>query len=292
MKEYDFIFSLGSNCSVSMSLRDAGLQFASWPLDWIGSPGLSQSVDAIVSDFEHWFDREDLKLWDVRHEEGAVQRVYRNMRTGFGFPHEFTNAKPFELAYGKTREKYERRIARFAAELNSEKRVLGVYLEAAPRLRQSDEALSDARRRIVAKFPKIGFDLLYVYEDPSAKEPEVVSETDGVTVVRAHFAKFLDGVPMHTVDRSQLVGLIRGRYTVSGHDVAAEKAAYEAEQKKLRMNHWGTGRCERWINRKLFKAYRRLQDYLIGQRLLPGDRPCWFVDYDKTWPHGRIAEES
>ena len=29
MKAYDFIFGLGAGCSVSQSLRDAGLQFAS-----------------------------------------------------------------------------------------------------------------------------------------------------------------------------------------------------------------------------------------------------------------------
>lgn len=292
MKEYDLIFSLGASCAVSMSLRDAGLQFSSWPFDWVGSPGLPQTVDMIERDFAHWFDREDLKLWDVRHEEGAVQRVYRNMRTDFGFPHEFTNATPIERAYAKTRAKYDRRIERFTAELDGGKRVLGIYYEVATRLRQPDAVLAESRRRIAAKFPKIAFDLLYVYEDPSAQRPEIVSDADGVTVVRAHYGRFLDGVPMHTVDRAQLTGFIHENYTVAGHDVAAEKVAYEAAQKKRRQSHWGAGVCERWINRKLFKAYRRLQDYLVGQRLLPGDRPCWFEESDRGWPHGPIPKGS
>ena len=49
MKTYDFIFSLGASCAVSMSLRDAGLQFASFPFDWIGSPGLLHEVEMVES---------------------------------------------------------------------------------------------------------------------------------------------------------------------------------------------------------------------------------------------------
>ena len=290
MKTYDFIFSLGASCAVSMALRDAGLQFASFPFDWIGSPGLLPEVEMVESGFRNWFEREDLKLWDVRHEEGAVQRVYKNMRTRFGFPHEFTNAFTFEAGYEKTREKYDRRIARFFKTLKSTKNALGIYLEVATRLRLPDDKLADARRRLAAQFPGLALDLVYIYEDPAHRVPEVVSESGGVTVVRAHYGKFLDGRPMHTVDRSEIVRFIHENFTVAGHDIVGEKARYEAEEKRRRKGHWGKGRCEQWINRKLFKTYRRLQDYLIGQKLLPGDRPCWFEESDKAWPHGPVPE--
>lgn len=88
------------------------------------------------------------------------------------------------------------------------------------------------------------------------------------------------------------VRFIHENYTVAGHDVAGEKARYEAEQKRKRKGHWGKVRVEQWINRKLFKTYRRLQDYLIGQKLIPGDRPCWFEESDKVWPHGPVPEQS
>ena len=290
MREYDFIFSLGASCAVSMALRDAGLQFASFPFDWIGSPGLMAEVEMVESGFCNWFEREDLKLWEVRHEEGAIQRVYKNMRTSFGFPHEFTNAFRFETGYEKTREKYDRRIARFMKTLGSCKKALGIYLEVATRRRLSDDTLSEARRRLAAKFPGLSLDLVYFCEDPSHRKPEIVSEKDGVTVVSAHYGKFLGGRPMHTVDRSEIVRFIHENYTVAGHDIAAEKARYEAEQKRLRKGHWGKGRVERWINRKLFKTYRRLQDYLIAQNLIPGDRPCWFEESDKVWPHDPVPE--
>ena len=286
MKEYDFIFSLGASCAVSQSLRDAGLQFASYPFDWIGSPGLLRDVEMVEGRFCKWFEKEDLRLWDVRHEEGAVQRVYKNMRTSFGFPHEFTNAFTFEEGYGEAREKYDRRIERFYGDVGSARRALGIYLEVATRDRLPDEALADARRRLSAQFPGTALDLLYLFEDPSHREVRKVSESDGVTVACADYAKFLDGVPMHTVDRTEIVRFIRENFTVAGHDIVGEKARYEAEQKRRRKAHWGKGRCSQWVNRKLFKAYRRLQDYLVGQKLLPGDRPCWFEKEDAVWRHG------
>ena len=292
MKTYDFIFSLGASCAVSQSLRDAGLQFASFPFDWIASPGLMAEVEMVESGFANWFEREDLKLWDVRHEEGAVQRVYKNMRTGFGFPHEFTNAFGLDDGYEKTREKYDRRIERFFKTLRASKNALGIYLEVATRRRLPDDSLAEVRRRLAAQFPGLQLDLVYFYEDPAHRVPEVVSEMDGVTVVRAHYGKFLGGKPMHTVDRTEIVRFIHENFTVAGHDVAAEKARHEAEEKRKRKGHWGKGAMERWVNRKLFKTYRRLQDYLIEQKILPGDRPCWFEESDKTWPHGPVPEGS
>ena len=290
MKTYDLIFSLGANCAVSQSLRDAGLQFSSFPFDWIGSPGLIFDVEMIESNFKDWFNREDLELWDVRHEEGAVQRIYKNTRTNFGFPHEFTNAFTFKDGYDSARKKYDRRIERFLKTLSSTKKALAIYLELATRLRISDDELSEARSRIAAKFPGLDLELVYIHEDPLCQTPEIVSERNGVMVVRAHYGKFLDGKPMHTVERSEIVRFIQSHFTVSGHDIAAEKSEYETQQRRLRRKHWGKNPVERWINRKLFKTYRRIQDYLIEQKLLPGDRPCWFEESLKTWPHGEMPK--
>lgn len=293
MKAYDLIFSLGAGCSVSQSLRDAGLQYASYPLDWVAAPGFVQSIDAIECGFDRWFEREDMKLWDVRHEEGAIQRVYFNRRTRFGFSHEFTNSFPMDRNFDKVKDKYARRADRFMAALGAAKSALGIYHDMPPRQRVSDETLAESRRRLEAKFPGLKLDLVYVYEDPAAKEMEKVSETDGITVLRWHYAQFLDGRLMHTMDRSRLVQYIRENFTLAGHDdIDGDKARYEAEQKRKRKGHWGKGRVEQWVNRKLFKTYRRLQDYLIGQKLIPGDRPCWFNPKDEAWPFGPVPKGS
>lgn len=286
MKEYDLIVSLGASCACTMALRDVGLQQGSWPLDWAASPGLVRAVETIENDFEHWFDCEDLELWDVRLQEGGVQRVYRNRRTGFGFPHEFTNASPIEKSYAVEREKYLRRIDRFYRCVSSQKKVLAVYLEVATRLRQPDGTLKDVRGRLERKFPGVDFDLVYIFERPDASVPVVVSEADGVTCVAAHYGKFLDGAPMHTVSRGGIMRFFHENFTLRGHDIAAEKRERDRKEKLQRQRQWGEGRIERWVNRKLFKTFMRMKEYLVGQKLIPGDRPCWFEESDRTWPHG------
>lgn len=286
MREYDQIFSLGASCACTMALRDVGLQQVSWPLDWAASPGLVRAIEMIENGFEHWFDREDLELWDVRLQQGGVQRVYRNRRTDFGFPHEFTNASPIEKSYSAEREKYDRRIARFYDCMSRQKKVLAIYLEVATRLRQPDETLKDVRERLERKFPGVSFDLVYIFERPDAATPVIVSERGGVTCVAAHYGEFLDGAPMHTVSRGGIMRFFHENFTLRGHDVAAEKRERDRKEKLERQKQWGKGRIERWVNRKLFKTLMRLKDYLVAQELIPGDRPCWFEESDRRWPHG------
>ena len=43
-ERFDFVFALGSGCACSRMLRERGLQFASFPLDWVG--GISFAVGA------------------------------------------------------------------------------------------------------------------------------------------------------------------------------------------------------------------------------------------------------
>ena len=81
-------FSMGFSCGGTMALRRAGLQYASYPLDWIGSPGIVASAKMIASDFAGWFEKDDLQLVAVRG--GSFQNnVYQNRKTRFGFPHDF-----------------------------------------------------------------------------------------------------------------------------------------------------------------------------------------------------------
>ena len=55
MKEYDLAFSLGSSCGVSQALRAAGLQFASYPLDWLGSRDVRRVAKVVAGNFEKLF---------------------------------------------------------------------------------------------------------------------------------------------------------------------------------------------------------------------------------------------
>lgn len=276
MKTYDFIFSLGYACAVSQALRDLGLQRGSYPFDWVGTASPLMGARMIAGGFRDWFNREDLRLWDVRFEGGFVARVYKNVRTGFGFSHEFSNADPIETAYEAVKEKYDRRITRFMKTLRSAKRILAVYLEDPRKPRTPDADLRAARDLIAAACPEAEVELLCLYEDETCKAAELVAASDGISVVKASYRTYLDGTLMHIADRSQIVAFLREHVTVRDRMSEAEIRALDAEKRRKLREGLGRTRWERWVNKKLKQWYRDLEVYLIGQKLIPGDRPLWF----------------
>ena len=79
MRNFDLAFSLGFSCGCSRALRAAGLQFASYPLDWTGSPGIVESARMIASDFAGWLERDDLEVGVHFDEEvGAAGGLVRD----------------------------------------------------------------------------------------------------------------------------------------------------------------------------------------------------------------------
>jgi len=276
MKTYDFIFSMGFSCAVTQALRDVGMQRESLPLDWIGAPGPLESARMIAADFKDWFNREDFRLWDVRHEHGHISRVYKNLRTGFGFSHEFTNAEPFKTHYDEVREKYDRRIARFLEKLGASKRVLAIYLESPRNARADDAVLVETLSVLRAKFPSVQIDLAYFYEDPSVTEPVMESESNGLVVVKIDYRKFLNGRLMHLCDGRMLRAWLTANVTVDGALTPQEMRAFADQKRKAYRQSLGKNPIERWINRKLKNWFVDLDNYLIGQGLLIGDRPLWF----------------
>ena len=67
-ERFDFIFGMGAGCSCSRMLRERGLQYASFPLDWVGDPCLDAGADIrLVADlaaggFREWFEKESEAL--------------------------------------------------------------------------------------------------------------------------------------------------------------------------------------------------------------------------------------
>ena len=176
MKEYDLAFSLGSSCGVSQALRAAGLQFASYPLDWLGSRDVRRVAKVVAGNFEKWFEKEDFRLVDVWHSTGFDTRAYLNTRTDFGFSHEFPDFVPFDESFPKIRETYERRVERFLKRAESVRRMLVVFMELPVAPRTPVEALAEVRRTLMERFPKADVDLLYVGVEPG-KDLHVVMRT-------------------------------------------------------------------------------------------------------------------
>jgi len=278
MKEYDFIFSLGFACGASQSLRAAGLQFASYPLDWIGTPGLSASVDVVLSDFAHWLDVDALRLIDVCHGPGFGTRCYLNEKTRIGFCHEFPDTKPFSEGYPGVKATYDRRIARFFDRMKESRRILAVYAERPTTPRLTDEELERELNRLRERYPSAELDLVYFFEDEHTHCPEVRACRNGLTVVAADYRKMEDGVPTQFVEIPVLARWFRDNLSVPPASQSSDKTRVTAEMKTVHSLRWGPdkSRFRRWLNQRAYKAYRHLERLLRRRGLIHSEPPLYF----------------
>lgn len=280
MKEYDFAFSLGSSCGVSQALRAAGLQFASYPLDWLGSRNVVEVAKVVAGNFDKWFEKEDFQLVDVWHSSGFNTRAYLNVRTGFGFSHEFPDFIPFGESFPGIRDTYCRRVQRFLERADSSRRMLAVFLEL-PVLPHADlAALVEARRLLKERFPAAEVDLLYVGVDPGKAAPELVELAPGVMSADYDYRKMEGGEVVHYVEWGPLVAFMKANFRVPDPRSEEEKRKFAKFEKVSGDRRWGPdkSRFRRWLNKHLYKTYRSLEQVLIRRGLVEKEGPFWF------WP--------
>ncbi len=59
-KTCDLAFSPGAVCSCSLNWRAAGMQYASFPFDWLCHAPFINRIDAMVADFAHGMAPSDI----------------------------------------------------------------------------------------------------------------------------------------------------------------------------------------------------------------------------------------
>lgn len=277
MRKYDFIFSLGFSCGVSQALRAAGLQYASYPLDWTGSAGVVASARLVAEDFKGWFEKEDFELVDVRHGAGFCTRAYVNRRTQLGYSHEFSDFEPFDRTFPQVKAIYSRRVARFIEVMASAKTILAVYMECPTRGRVPEAELAEARRLIAARYPGATVELCYVYAEPGVVKPEQRSSADGVTVLAYDYRKFDEGEVSHFVEFGPLAEYLAASCSAVDTRNETEKKEY-AVLKSVGSKRWGPDKSgfRRWLNKMAYKTYRELERILIRKGLVQREGPLWF----------------
>ena len=278
MKDYDFIFSLGYCCGVSQALRAAGLQHASYPLDWLGMHDAGCSTDVVCADFDRWMEAEDLRLVDVCHGAGFGTRLYLNTRTNIGYCHEFPDTMPFSESYPKVKETYDRRIERFIAKMREAGRILAVYLDIPSRPKPSPEEVRSIRARLSAHCPGARVDVLWFFQDDAATSPHVVFEEQGVTVVGADYKVVENGRTMQYIRVEVVAPFLKAGFRLCDSQAADERAKYAANMKEIHSLRWGPdkSRFRRWLNQRAYKFYRSLEGYLQKRGLIHPERPVWF----------------
>lgn len=270
-REYDFAFSLGYCCGVTQALRAAGLQFASYPLDWLGSPSLRRSAEVVADGFRDWLRPEDMRLLDVLHGPGFGTRIYLNERTQLGFSHEFPDTLPLEESLPKVRRTYDRRVARLLSRLAESRRVLAVYLEHPSRPGLPAAELAVARDLLRSRCPGAELDLLYFHEDPSCREPKETFDSDGLVSVAADYRVLENGEVTQYVKLPVLVSVLRRRAVLSGGgENAADARKYADAARACHALRWGPDAswARRWLNQRAYKLFRLLEKRLVRKGLI------------------------
>ena len=273
-ERYDLAFSMGFGCGCSNALRRSGLQYASFPMDWVGVTGVARGAEMIAGDFAGWLDKDAMELIDVRRDDENYQRAYRHRKTGFVFTHDFPYEVGFDEAFETARRKYDRRIARLTGMIRASRRVLAVYVEHPIHGRAPDADLVRARDLLRARFPGVTIDLLYFHHrDAAAGDSAAVAE--GVTAVACAYRRIDYGLVSHGIETDGICRYLSEHVEVADYRTEEERHRFAARGRARSDDRFGRG-LSRWIARLQYRIYRKLGGDLKRKNIIPRARPFWF----------------
>ena len=275
-ERFDFVFGIGAACSCSRMLRERGLQYASFPLDWVGNPRIDAGEvlrhvsNLAAGGFPNWFEEENLERAPQYDSERYTAYFDRGSRLFFA--HDFTPGGDMHREYPKAREKYARRIDRFAKVLSSARKVLVVWV-ADPRgigeVAEDDIACSLNSFR--KAHPKTEFRLLVVNCVHGVRPENMrVKRGDGYECLAFDYRVVTEGPPTWDV-RTEMFAPIFDRYAAVDYRTRAEKRENARREKarayaKLKAKSaWGY-----LVNRMEFKIYRHFKRKLERKGILQG----------------------
>ena len=135
-QEYDFVASLGGNCSAASQLKHRGKRPYSLPLDWTlmcDVRPVEWLPEGLRTRFAGLCLRENLVEYEPPiMEKGLVTYHYLDKATGFRFIHHFHGSAADDAVYGKVKEVMDRRIDRFYRKASAAKRALFILETAFP----------------------------------------------------------------------------------------------------------------------------------------------------------------
>ena len=161
---YDLIFGIGAACSCSETLRTCGLQFKSYPLDWLYGADLKTRIDFVVNGFQDFINKEDLIKAGER-EHPLPCDIYANTRNQIVFNHDFALHQNLDDTYPGVKEKYDRRIKRLYDHIEKAQKILVIYIQTPAmqtRIRKIKRQIKENLPNLLAKFPDKDINFLYV----------------------------------------------------------------------------------------------------------------------------------
>lgn len=226
-KTYDLVVPLGFACSCSQILRRAGLQLASFPWDWVGTPPPSERCRLICTGFKDWMNLEDLQ-WAGKNDTFGHEEV-RNVRTGLIIMHDFAQGVSIEEQYPAIAEKYTRRIARLDKLLKESKKILLVHIDTpvSPRPLPVEDC-QKAIETMAAKYPNAEFNFLLLNLEPGRSIENRVDETPlpGVRRIAFDFKGYAPGTPAYGIEINMIADLLEREYRVRDYRTKEEIASF------------------------------------------------------------------
>lgn len=259
MRNYDLILGMGMDCRCSQTMRAAGLQFLSFPFDWLRGPSLPERAHHMVDDFPHWLNPETLKPVDSPHTT-ALTTIWTDC-FGYTFVHDFHRSVPMDEELPKVRAKYRRRIERMKRLIGASSRVLLVCVEMPGFPTVAEEHPGEVRRILRTKWPDVQFDFLIIRncEDGAVADED---RPDGIRMVRRNYLRTGGTAPAADVDG--LAAWLKGEYSVRDYRTPAER---RDRRRKARLTKYAefnaTGFWDYFRLRLQYKLYRHLHKRLV-----------------------------
>lgn len=162
--EFDFVVSLGYDCSCAMNLRKLGLRSCSSPFDWLTEADIWTRIKLLETHFADFLEKEHLtKLVKGPNAPGKGNDHYRDEPTGFCFYHDFREDLPFEESYAQVKTKYNRRIDRLYKKISESRHTLWVWRDPAHPL--TEQETTEVSNRLAKIFPRNSVSLLVISND-------------------------------------------------------------------------------------------------------------------------------
>lgn len=269
MERYDFVFSLGAACSCSSCLRNANLQFASYPFDWLYGSNIKDRAALLCHGFEGWLDKDALVCVGKR-EHPLPCDIYRNTKTGIVFNHDFPLGEDFDKAYIEVNEKYDRRIQRLIEGINSAKRVLAVYITSPDDNNTDSQILIDTKELLDNTFGKDKIDLLFMYSEPglSIDDAEIVVPQKGIKAISFDYSCKDEKAESYAVDLETIRDWLMKNYSTKDKRGVWQKIRYYYNRKKKYMNDFGDSFWEQIINNIQYKIWKHLNKKLLKKGII------------------------
>lgn len=155
-------------------MKKLGLRNFSGPFDWLFGATITERVDLIISEFNNYFNKEDL-IFNGQRIDRKPNDIYYNKRTKITFNHDFPLNSLLNTVYPKIKEKYNRRTSRIISILKSKKPTLIVFIELPNETTngiKTSEELNELLTKLQIKFSNNNIDILYIKHDEEMKDGE------------------------------------------------------------------------------------------------------------------------